>query len=155
MTKKKRRKRKLTDRQREFFKLLCKGVGATEAALKAGYTGKTPAQSAYQAMKGLRHRVEEALGENGLTPEGLITKYLVPAMLATDTEFAKFEGEITDSVEVIAWDTRLRAIELAARFGGYLAPKEFTGADGEALFPDVIDTTFRLRKSVPADAAHK
>lgn len=139
-TKGKKRKRALTKRQRKFFELLCTGMPATQAARNAGYSGATPAQSAYQATKGIRARVEEALAENGLTPEGLITKYLVPAMLATDIEFAKFEGEITDSEEVIAWDTRLRAIELAARFGGYLAPKELTGLDGAALFPDVIDT---------------
>jgi len=133
-------KRVLTNRQRKFFDLLCKGTPATQAAREAGYSGANPSQSAYAATKGIRARVEQALAENGLTPEGLITKFLVPAMLATDTEFAKFEGEITDSEEVIAWDTRLRAIELAARFGGYLAPKELTGLDGAALFPDVIDT---------------
>lgn len=129
---------------------------ATQAALGAGYTGKTPAQSAYQATRGIRARVEDALAENGLTPEGLITKYLVPAMLATDTEFAKFEGEITASEEVIAWDTRLRAIELAARFGGYLAPRELTGLDGAALFPDVIDTAgMRTRKTHAGSAANR
>jgi hypothetical protein len=154
MTKKKRKlKRKLTTRQRKFFELLCKGVPATQAALKAGYSGANPSQSAYAATKGIRSRVEEALAENGLTPEGLITKFLVPAMSANMTEFAKFEGQISDARECINWDARLRAIEIAARFGGYLAPKELTGLDGAALFPDVIDTAGMRSRRKPAEQA--
>lgn len=151
MTKKKR-KRLVTGRQERYFKALCRGLSATAAAKQAGYKS---VQSAYQGTKGLRARVQAALDEAGLTPEGLIHKHLIPALGACETEFAKFEGEITDSEEVIAWGARLQAIELVGRLGGYFAPKEFTGADGEALFPDVIDATMRLRRTAPADAAHK
>lgn len=151
----KKLKRPATTRQEKFFALLCKGKAATQAAIEAGYSGKNPRQSAYQAMKGLRSRTEFALDEAGLTPEGLIHKYLLPALKANKTEWAKFEGEFTDHKTLVAWDTRLAAIKLAAEIGGYLAPKEFTGKDGEALFPDVIDTSgLRSRKPAHGNAAH-
>ena len=51
----KRRNRPLTLKQQNYFKLLCKGMSATEAARRAGYG--EPAHSAYQATRGIRERM--------------------------------------------------------------------------------------------------
>jgi hypothetical protein len=137
----KRRNRPLTSKQQNYFKLLCKGMSATEAARRAGYGGE-PAHSAYQATRGIRERILKALFEAGLTPEGLVHKYLLPALKAMETEFAKFEGKISDSRDVIAWGPRIQAIRLTAELGGYLAPREVTGKDGGPLvLPKVIDVS--------------
>jgi hypothetical protein len=47
------------------------------------------------------NRLEKALHEAGLTPEGVIHKYLLPALSAEPTEYAKFEGQITASAQEI------------------------------------------------------
>jgi hypothetical protein len=118
-----RRNRLLTKKQQVFFKLLCQGVSATDAAYRAGYSQNNPSQSAYQASRGLRERIPYALFEAGLTPEGLIHKHLLPALQAEETGFVKHKGKITDSRKAPAWNARLRAIELAADMGGYFSAK--------------------------------
>jgi hypothetical protein len=47
-----------------------------EAAVKAGYSGKNPDQTGYQALKSLRGRVPEILDRLGLDEETVIQKYL-------------------------------------------------------------------------------
>ena len=138
-----RRKRPLTAKQQVYFKLLCEAVPATEAARRAGYSQRNPAQSAYQASRSIRERVQYALFEVGLTPEGLIHKYLFPALEAEETEFCKFKGKITDSRKAPAWEVRLRAIEIVAEMGGYYASKspQAEDVDSESRIPEVIDAT--------------
>jgi hypothetical protein len=58
------------------------------------------------------------MDDAGLTDTALVEKYLKPALNAMETEFAKFQGTITDSRDVIAWGTRLQALELAAKMRG-------------------------------------
>jgi hypothetical protein len=53
--------RPLTIRRERYFELLCKGMPATEAARRAGYSGKNPAQSAYQAWRSISERVQNAM----------------------------------------------------------------------------------------------
>ena len=140
-----RRSRPLTSKQRTYFKLLCKGMPATQAARRAGYSAKNPAQSAYQAWQSIRERLQIALFEVGLTPEGLIHKHLLPALNAMETEFAKFNGRITETREVIAWGPRLRAMELVCELGGYFAPNEqVSSVSGELGTPKVIDQRPRV-----------
>jgi hypothetical protein len=138
-----RRRRFLTAKQQVYFKLLCEGVPATNAARRAGYSHKNAAQSAYQASRGIRERIQNALFESGLTPEGLIHKYLLPALQAEKTEFCKHKGNISDSCIVTAWEVRLRAIELVAEMGGYFAPKLYNteGGDAESGIPKIIDVS--------------
>jgi hypothetical protein len=142
--KKKKRHRFLSDKQRELFKCMCRGESLTEAAKKAGYSST---QAAYASLKGHRKRVEEAMAEAGLTHEGLITKYLKPALEVEETKFATFKGQFTDSRDVAAWGLRLNALDLAFKLNGSYAPREFVGPENTPLFPQVIDTTgMRSRK---------
>jgi hypothetical protein len=147
----KSRKRLLTSKQEKYFRLLCQGVPSGQAAIKAGYSSKCAASSGHQAYKSIRARVQHALFEAGLTPEGLIHKHLLPALTAMEVEFAKSEGRITDSREVIAWGTRLRAIEIVCEIGGYCerSPRVGeSGDDGPILdMPKVIDATIVQKKT--------
>ncbi len=138
-----RRKRPLTAKQQVYFKLLCEAIPATEAARHAG------------TLKGIlhnlptRHRGVSENGSNmrssevGLTSEGLIHKYLFPALEAEETEFCKFKGKITDSRSAPAREVRLRAIEIVAEMGGYYASKspQAENVDSESRIPQVIDAT--------------
>ena len=68
----------------------------------------------------------ETMEKAGLTNKGLIEKYLKPALQAEETEFAKFEGKITDSQNVVAWGPRLTALDLAFKLKGSYAPAKTT-----------------------------
>jgi hypothetical protein len=140
MTVKKKRKRPLSPKQEIYFRLLSKGVPQSKAWREAGYNTR---QSAYAGTVNLRRRIQNALFECGLTPEGLVAKHLLPALSATHKEFAKFEGKITDERELVNWTARLKAIEIVKDIGGYSAPREheLAGKDGAPLtMPKIIDT---------------
>lgn len=115
---------RLSIQQRNLVKGLMKGMTITEAAVTAGYSDKNPAQSGSQALDSIRLKMPEVLDRAGLTDEVLIEKYLRPALVANDTEFAKFEGKITDQVEVVAWSPRLTALDMAFNLKGSYAPKQ-------------------------------
>lgn len=149
---KKRLKRPITTKQAKYFKLLCQGVPATQAALKAGYTSKNPAQAGYAASKSIRARIQKGLFEAGLTPEGLIHKHLVPALKAKETKFFQHEGMVTDSRDVVAWDIRLRAQQFAAKLGGYEAPTERSDTNLNALTETLIINTSAIPRHSPRHA---
>jgi len=66
----------------------------------------------------MRENYRESLDRLGFTPEYIITEYLVPALNALETKFAQFKGEFTDEREVINWDARLRALDIALKIMG-------------------------------------
>jgi phage terminase small subunit len=117
--------KRLTNRERALFKNLSKGMTITDAALQSGYSKKYPGQCGSQALENLRLKAPELLAKHGLDDSTLIEKYLKPALEANETEFAKFEGKITDSREVIAWGPRLQALDMTAKIRGlYVQPAE-------------------------------
>jgi len=114
----------LTPRQKKLAENLLKGKSRKEAAIRAGYSAKNPRQSAHQALEAIRLKMPQLMDKVGLTDTKLLTKYLQPALEAKETEFAKFEGKITDSVDVIAWGPRLTALDIAFKLKGAYAPVE-------------------------------
>jgi hypothetical protein len=114
--------KKPTARQAALLKNLTKGMSVADAARKAGYSDHLPNQSGHQALKQMAHSMPEVMERHGLTNDVLIDKYLLPALSAEETEFAKFEGKITDSVSVVAWGPRLTAFDLACKLKGSYAP---------------------------------
>jgi hypothetical protein len=135
------RKRKPTPRQAALLKDLTKGMSVADAARKAGYSETVPRQSGHQALKQMAHSMPEVMERQGLTDDALIDKYLRPALSAKETEFAKFEGKITDSVDVIAWSPRLTALDLAFRLKGSNAP---TKAEADVNVDDVRVSIVRI-----------
>ena len=116
-------KAKLTDQQRKLIKNLVKGMSITDAAKKAGYSEKYAGQVGSQALENIRLKMPEVLEKAGLTDERLVEDYLKPALQATETKFAQFEGRFTDEREVLAWGPRLTALDLAFNLKGSYAPK--------------------------------
>ena len=126
-------KRKLTPQQVLLIRNIVKGMTLGEAAVNAGYSENNPGQSGWQALQQIKDKMPAILDRHGLTDDALIEKYLRPALEAQETEFAKFEGKITDRVDVIAWEPRLKALDMAFSLKGSYAPKEISGADGGPL----------------------
>ena len=118
-------KKRLTPQQRALVKNLSKGMSITEAARESGYADNGyVGQLGSQALEGIREKMPHILDRHGLTDDSLIERYLKPALEAQETEFAKFEGRITDSLDVIAWSPRLTALDMAFNLRGSYAPKE-------------------------------
>lgn len=115
----------LSHRERALLKNLSKGMSITDAALQSGYSKKYAGQCGSQAIENIRIKAPQLLAKHGLDDDTLIEKYLKPALEANETEFAKFEGKITDSREVIAWGPRLQALDMTAKIRGlYVQPAE-------------------------------
>jgi hypothetical protein len=91
----------------------------TECAREAGY-------SESMALKA-RRDIEGSLAVStllkdvirDLIPPGKIAKRIDEAMDAMETKFFAFRGKVHEERNVIAWDTRLHACELAAKFGDH------------------------------------
>lgn len=87
------------------------------------HRGRLPAnnaaQSAYQAMKGLRGRVAD-LPDNAARSEQVgIEMYLKPTLEATETIFA--QKEFMDKREVVAWHPRIAALRTLFELHGSYA----------------------------------
>ena len=116
--------RRLTPRQRVLVRNLTKGMSITASAIAAGYSEKNAGQLGHQVLERIREKMPQILDKAGLTDYALIEKYLKPLLEAQETEFAKFEGQITDSRDVIAWGPRAQGLEMAFNLKGSYAPKE-------------------------------
>jgi phage terminase small subunit len=127
------KKPRLTQRERLLLKALATGATYAEAAKAAGYSERTLRQSGFQAVQRIKAKLPDILDAKGLTDELIVDKYLRPGLEAMETEFGKFNGKITDSIDVIAWGPRLTALDMLFRLKGSYAPKEITGAGGESI----------------------
>lgn len=146
------KRKRATQRQMKLVKALAKGKTLKDAGIEAGYSGNNPAQSAHQAIKGLEKTMPELLNSLGLTDESLIEKYLKPGLLATDTEFAKFEGKITDREDVIAWGERRGYLDMAFKLKGSYAPtKQSIAAENGPLMVQIV-TNFTFPDAKLRDA---
>jgi hypothetical protein len=121
MPKSRRPSRRLSVRQRSMLEHISNGMTAKAAALAAGYSEKNPRQSGYQALQGLRNKMPGIMEEHGLSDDVLIDKYLLPALDAYETKFFQTAGRITDSRKVIAWRSRVKALDIALKIKGLYA----------------------------------
>lgn len=116
---------KLTGQQKSLVRNLVKGMSITDAAREAGYADNGyVGQIGSQALEAIRLKMPEVLEKAGLTDDALVENYLKPALNATETEFAKYEGAITDEREVISWGPRLQALDITFNLKGSYAPKK-------------------------------
>jgi hypothetical protein len=133
--------KRLTPMQSQLVKNLVNGMSITDAALEAGYSENCPAQSGSQALDAIRRKMPQILDKAGLTEDGVIENYLKPLMNAQDTEFAKFEGKISDTRKVEAWGPRAQGLDMYFRLRGSYAPTRLGIPNGEdPIHVQVIDT---------------
>jgi len=125
---------RLTPRQRQLIYYLTEGMTLTEAGERAGYAPG----SANAALTGIKEKMPAIMDRLGLADEVLIEKYLMPLLVAEETEFAKFEGEITDRVNVAANGIRLGALELAFKIKGRLTPEPAGAMDDHSITVNIV-----------------
>jgi len=109
-------------RQLKVLKARSEGKTYREAGLIAGYPKANAAQSAFQAIAGLRGRVAGLLEKHGLSEDVGIEKYLKPGLEATQTIFAQSDGRFTDKRTLISWQTRMRALVMLFKLHGSYPP---------------------------------
>ena len=95
-----------------------------EAAVKAGYSGKNPDQTGYQALKSLRGRVPEILDRLGLDEETVIQKHLAPKLQAKMVHYFQKDGEVTEVQLSENLDIQMQAIHRIFQLHGSYAPKD-------------------------------
>jgi phage terminase small subunit len=115
-------KKPLSKRKRKYVKGVVQGKTKKQAALDAGYSESVALKAAEKIETPNVHAAFQKLIREAI-PEKKLVQRLAEGIDAMETEFAKFEGQITDTKEVIAWGERREYIKLAAQYGGYV-PKE-------------------------------
>lgn len=118
-----RKRRGLTQKERSLVRNLADGKNLTQSALAAGYSGKCPGQSGWQARENIRQKMPELLDQHGLTDEALIEKHLKPLLNATETKFFQHKGRIRSKREVIAWGPRKEGLDMAFKLKGSYSAK--------------------------------
>ena len=130
---------KLTPQQRRLIKNLIAGQSITESARSAGYADNGyVGQIGSQALETIREKMPQILDKHGLTDNVLIEKYLKPLLNAETTEFAKFEGKITDEKSVIAWEPRKAGLDMAFNLKGSYAAKDSGPSSGSNITVNVL-----------------
>ena len=122
MAKKKKNKR-ITQRERKFIQALPVSATLGEAAVAAGYSDKNPRQSGFQAMEGLRAKFSDLLDRHGLTDDALIDKYLLPLLSAKTTKHFAHHGKIVSTRSYSDNTTRFNALDATFRLKGAYSPK--------------------------------
>ena len=113
---------RLNPRQRKVLACLAEGKTLEQTGKELGVSR----QRIWEMLESIKGRATELMDEYGITEAALIQNYLLPALNAEETEFAKFQGAITDSRNVVAWGPRLQALELAARIRGMVGTESKT-----------------------------
>jgi hypothetical protein len=124
---------KLTLKQRLWLKYYFETFNQTEAARKAGYKCKNDdhfRNIGTQNYAKLRPHIEKWLDENGLSDTYLKIK-IVEGMEATEERFFQFQGIVTDSREVTAWETRRKYVDMGCKVKGLYAPEKINIVDTE------------------------
>lgn len=66
----------------------------------------------------------QVLERHGLTDDALIEKYLKPLLVAKETKFFAFQGEVIETHDVEALGIRKEALDMTFRLKGSFAPIE-------------------------------
>jgi hypothetical protein len=119
-----RRRTKVTKRQLKVIEARAQGKTLKESGEAAGYSPKNAAQSAYQALAGLRGRMAALLDEAALGKKVGIENYLKPALDAQQTIYAQKDGKFKDKRTLVAWSPRLTALRMLFDLHGSFPPRD-------------------------------
>jgi len=124
--------RKLTLKQRKFWKDYCIHHNLAHAAKHAGSKGKdvkSLSAIGYQILESLQLSMPELLNVEGLTDKVMAEK-LIEGLNADRVQLASFEGKFRDQKTFKDIPTRMKALELMGRMKGvFIDRHELTGAN--------------------------
>lgn len=126
---------RLTPRQRQLIYYLTEGMSLTEAGERAGYAS---GGSAGSALRNISEKMPAIMDRLGLADEALIEKYLMPLLVAEETKFFQFKGEVGETRQVQALDIRLRALDLACKLKGRLTPEPPGAMDDHSITVNIV-----------------
>ena len=107
---------KLKPKQRKYIEGVVKGMSRTEALRYAQYSETTrPVRVENASIKAAFARLVKRA-----VPAHVLVQRIAEGVDAMETEFAKFEGKITDSRDVVNFAERRAYLELAAKYGQYV-----------------------------------
>lgn len=125
-----RANRQLTVRQTRLVEGMAEGKTIKQAALDAGYTTKTPADSGWKALRNIRQGFHEAADELGITPKEFIKNHIFPLLKAERVQRSFFMGSKQEEYRDVDYAERRQAGALFARLMGALREeKEAGGGD--------------------------
>ncbi len=118
-------------RARRIARDLVAGMSQREALKRAGYSRSTAENNPQQVVRtpSVAAAIKDALVRAGID-ENSIAAVVRDAMNATRLEFARREGKITDAVETVDHQTRLKSVELAATLHDAVPHKQRDGDSG-------------------------
>jgi hypothetical protein len=133
----------LKPRPRKYLEGILSGKTKKSAALAAGYSESTARNAAAVIERPLVRLALQEIVREVIPPEKIVQR-LAEGLDAMDTVFARYKGKITDQLAVIAWDTRLHYIELAAKMAGYYV-------EGQDLAGDDLSKSIESRSNEELD----
>jgi hypothetical protein len=120
----KKKKKRLTARQKKFIQVLATGTKTQgQAAIAAGYSPKNANQSARQVMDSIRAKMPEVLERHGLTDDALIHEHLLPLLNAKIVRAFTHKGRVIYSKPLADNDTRRQTLDMTFKLKGSYAPK--------------------------------
>jgi hypothetical protein len=135
---KKKRKPRLTQKQRRFAQLIAAGIPQQQAAVTAGYSSKNPSQSATQVLNSISNRFPDLMDRHGLTDSVLIERHLKPLLKAKRTKHFAHNGKVKSARHYADNDTRLAALDMSFRLKGSYAPVK-TEAETKYIDRIIVD----------------
>lgn len=129
------KRRTLKPRQAKALEAIVKGEVPRQAILDAGYSQRT-ADHPGEFMDTASMR--EAMSRLLASPEK-IAQRINEGLDAMETVFAKFEGKITDQIDVIAWSERRMYADLAAELKGMKPSQKIEHSGQTKMIIEMVD----------------
>jgi hypothetical protein len=113
----------LPARKRAYAKNRAKGMNMTQAALAAGYAHSTAKTASTHIETPDVKAVFRSLMQAALPPKSLVA-VVQEGLMAVDTRLASVDGKFTDERKVPDYATRLKYLQAAAEYAGYVSTEE-------------------------------
>lgn len=121
----------LSLRKRLYVKGLAQGKTKRQAALDAGYSPSVADRAIQLETKDVKDAFSRLIRKR--VPAHHIAQRIAEGLDAVETKFFQKDGKIVDTADVVAWGERRQYAELAAKFGGYIAPEKGGSSVGVGL----------------------
>jgi hypothetical protein len=138
-------------KRRRFVAGLVEGKSMYRAALDAGYSKSMAKNAGQKILPGARNEFKDELARK--IPRAMLIRRIAEGLNAKETKLAQFEGGFSDERHLVAWETRRRYAELAAKLLGYLGEKPEVGNSEDGPLSLELNIHF-IDPEKPAELLH-
>lgn len=114
-------------KRRRFVAGLIDGKSMRKAALDAGYTESMADNAGRKILPGAQTEFQQELEQ--AIPRARLIKRISEGLDAKETKVAQYEGEFTDTKNLVSYSERRRYAELIAKLQGLLIERVEVGTD--------------------------